>query len=66
MTITLRYNRRKRAFRVLGTNMFFGPARRTDFDDVAEFLSRKLCDNPAAQAAFGILGDDSFEIEEAA
>ena len=63
ITITLKYSRRKQAFRVVGRRMWFGPAKPNEFDDVAEWLSHKLCDNPAAQAAMGILGADTFTIE---
>ena len=63
--IALTYSRRKRAFRVRGTDLFFGPAKATEFEAVAEWLGRKLCDNPDVQAILGVLGADSVEFERA-
>ena len=65
-TITLKYSRRRKAFRVVGTSLYFGPAKPNEFEDVAEYLGRRLCDNPEAQVALGVLGTDSVEFQLAA
>ena len=65
-TITLKYHPEFKAFRVVGTALYFGPARADEFDDVAEYLGNRLCNNPDAQAALGVLGADSVEFTLAA
>ena len=60
-TITLKYSRKRKAFRVVGTSLYFGPATPAEFDDVAEYLGQRLCNNPSAQAALGVLGADNVE-----
>jgi hypothetical protein len=64
MTIVLKYSRRKHGFHVGDTGMFI-PAPRNEAEDVIEFLSRKMCDNPGAQAALGVLGETSVAFEVA-
>ena len=66
MNITLKYSARRKAFRVVGTSLYFGPARRNEFESVAEYLGQRLCNNPDAQAALGVLGADSVEFKLAA
>jgi hypothetical protein len=34
-----------------------------DPGELKDDLARRLCDNPSAQAFFGILGEDSFDIQ---
>ena len=63
-TLVLEYNTDRQGFDLLGTDMFI-PAPQEEADDVTNWLARKLCDNPSAQAAVGILGDDSFDIQVA-
>ena len=63
-TLVLEYNSNRQGFDLQGTDMFI-PAPQDEADDVIDWLARKLCDNPAAQAAVGILGDDSFDIQVA-
>ena len=65
-TIALQYIPERKVFRVVGTPVDFGPARHDEFDDVAEYIGRRLCDNPALQSALGVLGADSVEFELAA
>ena len=61
VVVRMRYNKRMKAFHVLGTPWYFGPVPREDYDEVVEWLGRKLCDNPAAQAQLNVLGADSVE-----
>ena len=66
-TITLRYSRRRRAFRVEGTKLYLGPAKSAaEFDAVAEYFGRRLCDNPAILYEMGLLWVDSVKFELAA
>ena len=53
-TLTLTYVPARQAFRVAG--LYFGPASADEYEDMCEFLGRKLNDNPAAQSALGVLG----------
>ena len=55
-TLTLTYVPARQAFRCRG--LYFGPAGADEFDDVADYLGRRLCDNPAAQSMLGVLGVD--------
>lgn len=63
-TLILRYNTDRQGFDLQETAIFI-PASQEEANDVIDWLARKLCDNPSAQAAVGILGDDSFDIQVA-
>ena len=66
-TITLKYIRRRKAFRVEGTSLYFGPVKSAaEFGDMAEYLGRRLCDNPEIQSMLGVLGAGSVEFKLAA
>ena len=63
-TLILRYNTDRQGFDLQETAIFI-PASQEEANDVIDWLARKLCDNPSAQAVVGILGDDSFDIQVA-
>ena len=63
-TLILEYDTDRQGFGIQETAIFI-PALQEEVDDVIDWLARKLCDNPSAQAAVGILGDDSFDIQVA-
>ena len=60
-TLALKYNRQRKTFRVVGTDIYLGPAQLNEFDDVAEYIGNRLCNNPGLQVALGVLGADSVE-----
>jgi hypothetical protein len=62
-TLRLTYNNKANGFNVRGPGeTCFIPAPKNERADVIAYLARRLCDNPALQARFGILGEDSFDI----
>ena len=66
-TITLKYVKSRKAFRVQGTGLYFGPVKSVaEFGDMAEYLGRQLCDNPTVQAMLGVLGEDQVKFKLAA
>ena len=67
-TLKLTYDNKAKGFNVREPRGFGGgetcfiPAPKSERNDVIEYLARSLCNNPAMQARFGILGEGSFDI----
>ena len=52
---------------VEGTSLYFGPVKSAaEFGGMAEYLGRRLCDNPYIQSQLGVLGAESVEFKLAA